>query len=355
MGKAAGVATACLVVDRGQIALFTTTIFKHAPASTFLPLSTFYDKGERRDGVPWRVEWLACDVARVIERAAVRAQMSADHPARVVFAPPLATFVTPDKATAANLAAAFAISVECDADAPQSVARLTSIIGMPTMVVASGGINIDPQTGAITDRLHAHWRLSKPATTATDLVLARRLACALAGSDATSINPVHPMRWAGSWHRKAAPRIARIVEMHDVEVDLHDALKKLTKAAIDCGAARYSDDESPVGGNPEKMASIEDVANWMRVIPNSLPEATWEWWNRIGMALWAATGGSAEGLALFQKWSAKAYDRPATVAARWRHYAKYPPTSLGAGTLCYIYTEHWTDNLDVAGDGGDET
>jgi hypothetical protein len=71
-------------------------------------------------------------------------------------------------------------------------------------------------------------------------------------------------------------------------------------------------------------------------IPNDGP-ADWEAWNRIGMATWAATGGSTAGLAAFHAWSEQhpAYDATET-DRRWQHYATSPPTAIGAGTLFHM-------------------
>jgi len=71
-------------------------------------------------------------------------------------------------------------------------------------------------------------------------------------------------------------------------------------------------------------------------IPNTGP-ADWEAWNRIGMAAWAASGGSAAGLAAFHAWSEQhpSYDTDET-ERRWQHYAISPPTGIGAGTLFHL-------------------
>ena len=45
------------------------------------------------------------------------------------------------------------------------------------------------------------------------------------------------------------------------------------------------------------------VASALSVIPND--DLSWDEWNRIGMAAWAATGGSEIGREAFAKWSAK--------------------------------------------------
>jgi hypothetical protein len=89
----------------------------------------------------------------------------------------------------------------------------------------------------------------------------------------------------------------------------------------------------------EPQADLLRVAWALAQIPNNGP-ADWEAWNRVGMALWRATGGSAGGLALFDSWSQQhpAYD-PTEVRNRWDHYPSSPPSQIGAGTLFYMAKE----------------
>jgi hypothetical protein len=56
----------------------------------------------------------------------------------------------------------------------------------------------------------------------------RSSAARLVGGD-TSNNPiVHPIRWPGSWHRKATPRLCEIIIAEpDVEIALTDAIAAL--------------------------------------------------------------------------------------------------------------------------------
>jgi putative DNA primase/helicase len=79
-----------------------------------------------------------------------------------------------------------------------------------------------------------------------------------------------------------------------------------------------------------------EVAEALSHIPNNGP-ADWEEWNRIGMATWAAMGGSETGRDAFVTWSElnDAYD-PIATNERWEHYATSPPTKIGAGTLFYL-------------------
>src|SRR5262249_26156953 len=83
-------------------------------------------------------------------------------------------------------------------------------------------------------------------------------------------------------------------------------------------------------------ADAREVAAAVDAIPNPL-DLGWHGWNRVGMAIYAATGGSEEGFAIFdrfsQRWEGK-YDAAAT-RARWDAYHSCPPDRIGAGTLFY--------------------
>jgi hypothetical protein len=81
-----------------------------------------------------------------------------------------------------------------------------------------------------------------------------------------------------------------------------------------------------------------DLAELAHAIPN---DCSWDEWNRLGMAIWAASGGSAEGSIVFDDFSAKSpkYD-PHNTAARWRNYARSPPSRITAGTLIHLARQH---------------
>ena len=78
------------------------------------------------------------------------------------------------------------------------------------------------------------------------------------------------------------------------------------------------------------------IARAMTDIPNVAPP-DWEYWNKIGMAIWRATAGSEAGWSLFNTWSAKnaAYN-PDSTRKRWDNYTNSPPTRIGAGTLFWL-------------------
>jgi RecA-family ATPase len=103
-----------------------------------------------------------------------------------------------------------------------------------------------------------------------------------------------------------------------------------------------------------KEASIEAIEAALDVIPNDdkflakLNEGwgPWDIWNNVGLATYAATGGSDDGLDLFHKWSLKypGYNEKDT-EDRWTAFRKKPPRSsddgIGAGSLF-----HWADIAD---------
>jgi hypothetical protein len=80
----------------------------------------------------------------------------------------------------------------------------------------------------------------------------------------------------------------------------------------------------------------EQLREVMECIPND-DGTSWEDWNRVGMALFAATNGSWLGAELFDQWSEKndKYDDE-TTEAKWEAYSTSPPTSIGVGTLFYL-------------------
>jgi hypothetical protein len=77
-----------------------------------------------------------------------------------------------------------------------------------------------------------------------------------------------------------------------------------------------------------------DLAELVAAIPN---DCDWEGWNRIGMAIFAASGGSDHGGILFDAWSAKSHKyNPYTTVERWLHYHRSPPCRIGIGTLVHL-------------------
>ena len=219
---------------REQLATFIHGMFKHATAKTIASMRAFPDiKGHK----PFRITPVTVyeGLDHVIEAAVDDARRAAQAPDKVVFCPPIATFNSRKRAREIDLAEGLALSVECDARPASARAKLEKLLGPATFVIKSGGQWTDPDTGAIEPKLHLHWRLAAPARTKDELAMlkeARALATTIAGADASNITVVHPIRWPGSWHRKGAPRLCRIVaDNSECEIELGAALEALKAAA----------------------------------------------------------------------------------------------------------------------------
>ena len=84
-----------------------------------------------------------------------------------------------------------------------------------------------------------------------------------------------------------------------------------------------------------------DVVAALAVIPPD-DALNWDYWNKIGLATWAATGGSLSGLAAFAAWTERItakHDRKPR--ERWDHYTRHDdrPPQAGAGTLFHLARE----------------
>jgi Bifunctional DNA primase/polymerase, N-terminal/Primase C terminal 2 (PriCT-2) len=90
----------------------------------------------------------------------------------------------------------------------------------------------------------------------------------------------------------------------------------------------------------EPQANVDLVAAALKLIPNDA-NTDWEKWNRIGMAVWAATSGHELGLEAFETWSKKNTARYNSQNARdkWDALSTTPITSIGAGTIFYLARE----------------
>ena len=131
-------------------------------------------------------------------------------------------------------------------------------------------------------------------------------------------------------------------------------------------ATAYVPTPSP-GEDRERRVSVnkrlvadhpEDVVSAVEQIPND-KSVDWHEWNRIGMAIFAATEGSSEGLETFEKWTdrnqgAGSEDSP---EARWANYENSPPDDVGAGTLIKLAREanpKWIKPSDPPPSNGSE-
>jgi hypothetical protein len=91
------------------------------------------------------------------------------------------------------------------------------------------------------------------------------------------------------------------------------------------------------GGGKNPQADPELIADALDKIPNDA-DTDWERWYTIGMAVFRATGGSAEGFAAWDRWSQKnatKYDSNNT-AQKWAAFSRSPPSKIGAGTIVHL-------------------
>jgi hypothetical protein len=322
------------LADRDAISRFVDALFRYATEGNHVALHSFYHDA-RRPPADVRKHKLQ-SIEGLINAATRRATHVANLPEPTVFAPPICTFATASSAAEANLAEGLALSVECDARPEAARQVLEGLLGRATILVASGGEWADPGTGEVHEKLHLHWRLAEPTAEGADhqkLKRARRLAALIAESDASAVPLVHPLRWPGSWHLKAEPRLARIIAYApDSEIHLEEALSSLEDAA-NLRDVPLDDQPRRTNGN-STTAEDDDLMALAHAIPNN--DEDWERYNLIGMAFYAASGGSDAGRAAFNAWASKSSKAHGGADARWDHYRASPPTKLSIGKLIYL-------------------
>jgi hypothetical protein len=255
--------------DRKQIDTLVRVLFKHAAKGTYVSLRSFPDDDSAK---PFEINCIPVDNrARVVEAAFRQAQRAANEKRKIVFCPPIATFNNKKRAGEADVADGLVLTTECDKKPQAARTTLEALLGPTTLIVASGGEWINPETGELEPKLHLHWRLKKPAR-GSELALleeARKLVIALADSDPSHWIG-HPIRWPGSWHRKGEPRLCRIVTVDpEREIDLHEALAVLRKAApAKPDQVRGTINDSPWG--QLNSAALGNLAAW---VPEIFPTA----------------------------------------------------------------------------------
>jgi hypothetical protein len=141
--------------------------------------------------------------------------------------------------------------------------------------------------------------------------------------------------------------VMRHVSQHAAERPGPDLPQLLWEFDHGLGRAAYhwldqpAPDEPRHGLQPRPRAqwSAEDIdlVEMMRAVPNN---ADWIEWTNIGLAIYAATGGSDDGGAVFDNWSAKSPKyNPYTTVERWRHFRRSPPCRTGLGKLVKLALE----------------
>jgi hypothetical protein len=241
--------------DREQIATFVRALFKHAAPGAYVSLRSFYDDDSTRS---FEIQCVAVDNRDdIIERAYHQAQRAANAKPKIVFCPPTATFSNTKYAGKKDVADGLELSAECDEKPQAARVILEKLLGPATLVIASGGEWLNPETGAPEPKLHLHWLLKKPARGGDRDFLeeARKLVIKIVGSDPSHAPISHPIRWPGSLHRKGEPKPCRIVaENPEHEIDLSAALAVLKKAA------------PAANDNPDTEHDSQAAPNWGELI-----------------------------------------------------------------------------------------
>jgi hypothetical protein len=333
-----------------EIEKFVDALFRYADDDSYISLRAFDQRDRGKPPILIQAVRVGEGYSAIVAQAARAIVRTANSDSPGVFAPPVATFTNPTSAADADIANGVALSVELDEGDPiQLRRRLEGILGPVTIVVQSGGEWTDPDTGEIHQKSHLHWRLSEPTRNADEHALlkrARRAAATLVGADMTAVPINHPLRWPGSWHRKAGPRLAIIKAGNPAaEIHLNEALEQLEEA-IEAAGLKLDIQIHSAGIEPQAAATR--VASALAVLPNV--SSDWEFWNYVGLAAWRATGGSEDGYTAWADWSAKSSKHHEDdCLARWKHYSTSPPTRIGAGTIFYLAKqEGWAPNLASA-------
>jgi len=328
-----------LQVDQAQISRFMSALFRYADEGTFISLRTFDQSDRSIPPIVIRSVKVNGDATKMVAAATADAQRSADHAKPAVFAPPIATFKTAESAKSADLANGLCISLELDDHPYAGRARMETLLGPATLVVASGSQWEDKSTGEVQLKLHLHWRLNEPTRDEAGhakLRSSRAHAALLAKADPTGVPLVHPYRWPGSWNTKATPRLATIIEEDvDAEIDLDDAAERLEEAVVAAFGKVHADE--PISGDPQAPVAL--IASAVAAIPNDGTIVHYNEWIRLGYAVCNATGGA--GYVIWDDWSRKShkYDAGETEAAWKRIVAAIngtsAPRTIGAGTIFY--------------------
>jgi hypothetical protein len=113
--------------------------------------------------------------------------------------------------------------------------------------------------------------------------------------------------------------------------------------------SKQSNGNSNVSNGELEAYDARLIAPAVAVIEND--DLAWDAWNRIGMAIFAASAGSEEGFAAFDAFSQKSkkYDAR-TTAEKWRAYKRSPPTRIGMGTVWELASQvdsTWIDRANA--------
>ena len=101
-------------------------------------------------------------------------------------------------------------------------------------------------------------------------------------------------------------------------------------------SGKLAPDERPPDLKPRRDYSNSEL-RLEEVVADIRNNFGWVEWNNVGMAIYAASGGSQLGFICFDDLSARSPKYNAyAVLERWKNYARSPPNRIGLGTLVHL-------------------
>ena len=323
-----------VMVDTTALREFRDTLFLHCAPTEEIPLRVFGNEGGlTMAGV--------ATVGGPLEPIVEMAMAAASSTDGGTFCPPIMTSKRGWRATEADIESAPVATAEIDHSPERGRATIVQLLGVPTATIWSGGVTKSGEA-----KVHLHYRLKRPARTREEVLKLKRLRAMMAlaaGGDRTSITPVHPLRWPGSlWLKQGAARPVKMDLNKHVEIDLDAAIAMMIEAGYD---APIEIDKTPT---EKKLLApnLEALDAVVRGIPND-GDTDWERFNTVGMAIRNASGGTDEGLGLFDEWCAKSprYDAKGT-SLRWEHWARHPADRIGYEHLRSMSTTAYAPGIE---------
>ena len=269
-----------LVPNKDDLRIHFCYLFRHASAGVYVAHRA-YTEGKPSQCIS--ITATCVGQGDLVEDAMGAATSAANYAAPAVYCPPIAGFSTAKSAAEASLVEAYTLTVDCDQHPSESRKQLESCLGPATVVVATGGEWLDPDTGEVEEKCHLHWRLIKPATGAAlvELKAVRRLAAEKVGGDMTGASPVHCFRAPGSWHRKGAPKLARIISNGpEIEIGLDDARERLEEMPLAPWVTPKTGSSTKTGqgvGNDKDLDDIYEGIQSGRSYHNGLVSLSARW------------------------------------------------------------------------------
>lgn len=366
-------------VDAKQIAAFVRAIFKTSPRSGTVIARATAPAAKGEQVFPITHYGSASSPREITKAFLANAQAAADADKPYTSMPYPAIFREDaedldkrgnPRAKAINLFAVPVLVADLDSGNPQEgLASLISILGAPTVVVASGG-KIDERT----PKLHVYYRLSTPAMDAESYAVVeecRALMAVIAGGDKTARSVVHGFRVPGSYHRKQASSpdawpMARILAVDDKrEIDLPEALALLREAAPHVVVSRpRKEQREPRNISPVPVDDLFEIAEKMAAEGyhyQGSKDATEDDIElavglvEVAAAFYDASGGQPYGLEAFDTWLGRTDGTTSTeypAEVYWEKAATFDRID-GRRLLARIMTRTtrmpfmWSDERDV--------